>query len=321
MPTAPSWMPITDAPVELRDVQTYVSIHFYHSGSADTTDYSVGFRDTLSLVGDHDTWISQINALLANVIDGSDFDYGGQPWSDFGHATARFLEDGALLVQRDPVDGIVATAEGGAGMRICMHENVWRQLGFDPQLQGTSDLPLTEETQCRFEQLDSGQHINGPDAVDTEVPGEGYWSLRAETVALEVDGVVSPYFFLGDDNYGQPRYFRPINSGNPLILRGPLSTPQIVRLPFDQGYLESDPTVQWSTAEVNNNAVDRARYFAIKGQRATGTPTGPGQVATDPNGQVLELDDIEAKDYAVAVKASWLASTYGTVGRTRGGPR
>lgn len=311
---APSWMPITDAPVELSDDQTSVAILLYHAGSSGDWDLSVGFRDILSLVGDHDTWITQINALMANVVAGTDSDFGVDPWSDFGHATARFLEDGALLIQRDPIDGLVATPEGGVGMKIVMHENVWRQLGFDPPLQAC-DIPLSEETQCRFQKYDAGDTPFGAStgATNANVPGDNYWALTAESVALDVDGVVSSYFFLGDDNYGNPRYFRPVNSGNPLILRGPQSVPQIVRLPFDQGYLESALSVQWSTAEVNNNAVDRARYFAIRGQRASGTPTGPGHVATDPNGQVLELDDIEAKDYAVAVKASWLASTYGTV--------
>lgn len=310
---APGWLPITDAPIELQDDQTWVAISTYHR-AASGQDRGIRFRDVFSLTGDSDTWRAQINDILADVVAGTVSDYGSTNLVDNGNAQARFQDDGSFLIQRDAQDFIIATPDGGVGVRLCMHEQIWRAFGFDPPLQAYDGSPLTEETQIRMVPQNAGDNIqNDEDGVGTNVPGDGYWHATLDSVAVGIDGVISSYAFAGEDNYGQPRLYRPVNAGNPLILRGPASTPQVVRLPFDQGYLETTPTVQWSDAEIDNSAVDSARYFAIRGKIAIGTPVGPGEVAVDTNGQVIELDNVEAKDYAVAVKASWLASTYGSV--------
>src|SRR5574338_42392 len=98
---APGWSPLSDAVVELTETQRQVAIKFFHEGS---TDLSVGFTTTLTAAGGKDTWIGELNTLMASVISGGTSDYGVDPFEDFNGASAGIYDDGTFWVRRDLVD-------------------------------------------------------------------------------------------------------------------------------------------------------------------------------------------------------------------------
>lgn len=320
---APGWRPITNAPIVLTEEQRQVALEFHHTdetGVSDGLDYSVGFRTTLTASGDADTWRAEIAALIASVASGSTFDYGTPAAEDFEGARFGILNDGTFWAQRNHYV-LVSPEENQRGVMMIpvMHEIVWRALGYDPPLQAYGERPFTEETQIAFKSYDSGERFGSQGAVDDACPAPGFWSAAITSIGLGFVGEVGGYLVEGADNNGHPRRWRPINSGQPLILRGPQFVPQQIQLPVDQPYLEATPTVQWTEAEIEATPVDSARYFAIRGKRAVGSPVGAG-VILDPDGNPVQLEDVEAEDYATIVKCDWVGSSYGSILESGGSP-
>lgn len=311
---APTWRPISSTHVSLADAQRYAAIEFRHVlvGGGNPVDLSVGFRQAFSAVGDGDTWRAELQTLMADVVDGSESDYGGTAVDQWEQSSAGILEDGTFWIRRQNNDAVGAT-QGAVQMLVTMHETIWRSLGFDPPLQDYGDVPLTEETQIRFRQMEEGDTPGDVAAVGNVVPAGGYWSAAFTTGGIGSDGTVSGYWYAGDDNGGHPRYWRPVNAGDPLILQGPQHVPQTLLLPIDQPYIEPSNTVQWATAD------NVARYFAIRGKRAVGVPVGPGQVA-DQSGHIVEYGDVEAEDYGVVVRCEWEPAGYGALVEVDGQP-
>lgn len=301
---SPTWRPLSSALIELTEPQRQVALEFRHVEYGGGVDRSVGFTTTFTAAGDADTWRSELQTLIADVISGAVSDYGTTNWDDWEQASAGMLEDGTIFVRRRANDSVGAL-QGGVSMLITMHEIVWRAFGFDPPLQA-SVVPFSEETGIDFDLHEPGDSPGDVDAVGNVVPGQGFWSASLTSVALGVTGTISWTTFPGDDNDGHPRYWRPVNAGDPLILQGPQQVPQTLLLPIDQPYIEPSATVQWATDD------NVARYFAIRGKRAVGTPVGPG-VVVDTNGQAVEYGSVEAEDFGAVIRCEWEPPAYGAL--------
>lgn len=318
---APGWGPISDAPRTLSAEQRMVAIRFAHNEIVDDYDYpndlSVGYTSTFSATGDQETWIPELNALIQAVASGATSDYGVDPVEDWHGAEAGILDDGTIFVRRNTEDD--PGERGGVLMQISMHETIWRSFGFDPPLQATAP-PFSETTQIPFVPVNAGEFVFGPGAVNGSCPADGFYAAELTTMSLDSNGLI---YSLGNgaasNNGGTNRRWEPINPGNPLILAGPAEVPQLVRLQVDQPYLESVPSVPRSDAEVAGSEVTHARYFAIRGQKASGNPTGPGAVQQE-NGETLKLEDVEAEDFGTVVRGEWREASYGALVEEDGRP-
>jgi hypothetical protein len=312
---APGWSPLSDAIVGLTEPQRQIAIKFFHEGAV---DLSVGYTTTLSASGDKDTWIGEINALISDVMDGTTSDYGIDPFEDFNSASSGFYEDGTFWIRREAIDRITHANSGAVGCGLAMHETVWRELGWDPALQATS-LPFADEYGTAFKWLEAGENAFGFDAVNAEAPAAGFWRAQFDTLDVGLDGdVFSPSDGYGD-NGGNPRLWRPINQGELVCLTGPAEVPQTLRLGFDQPFLEGLQTVPRVSEDVVTGPTEQARYFAIRGKRAVGTPIGPGQIINE-NGSAQQLEDVEPEDFGQLIRGEWLEAGYGALVEGDGRP-
>lgn len=311
-----SWKPF-NADVTLSDDERLVGIEFLTTNESTTTAElevrnSIGFlaAQMLSATGDRDTWVAELNSLLANVRDGTLTDYGPDGNLDDFHGSDVSLDaDGSVRVLR-PDEG--DSVNGAIECRIVVHEKVWRTFGFDPPLQDTS-VDEVDEFHVRFKRISQGQNVSAtlPESGGS-TPGANYWRVYTHSAAIGqhfVPGNAArgTQGHTGLINHGSPRLFSPIHTGEMTILPENIPSGGIpLRLSIDTPFLEGQPTAPFREAsEVNGTPCNRAGYFVVRGKRQPATVTVDGQVF-DKDGNAVNAADVESEDEYQVIRASWV---------------
>jgi hypothetical protein len=286
---SPGWMKFTAEP-GVRDEQKFFAIGFQSRASAaatnpglDTFYNALVFPPAAPLTGTtRDEIAAELDQHIENVMDGTttnvafpggDFD----TWADgtlIGQ-DAGVSNQGVFFVKR-----LAATNDEmeWGGMYVCMHEEYWLALGFEPWRQDVNSNIFTDATHVDFHKLESGEMLTFHSWITGEaVPDEGYWVARFTTVrAGTMHNNLTPD---GYDNDGSPREWYPMHPSG--VFRINRSGGQVLRLVDMDGEslrLEGQPTATQS-------ASDRARHEA-----------GHAVVALAMDAIPTRLDLVEAGD-------------------------
>ena len=322
------WMPITSVDTTLSTEESYVACHLMqadHAGAGShTTYYSRGFTSgILTLAGSKETWVSQIDDFIADAEDGTAIDYGTSAFANWEHASVG-IQDAGMICSRDA--NADSADDGEARMYLCMHERVWRSLGYDPVFQTTNyggglfyEKPAHEKA-IEFRPVSAGQAICSPalepdvDGVNIICPADGYWTARVDSRSL---GEVGP----GNEGYdgpgGAPRWFRPaFGEQDTLVFSRYAGQKFRVSTPF--AYVLGQRSAPFSTAILTD--ASRAAYFAFKGRMAKGAVTTNGTVI-DENGQEREASEIDDKPFYQVGLVVWDDDAgHGSVDEDSGSP-
>lgn len=312
------WTTIASAEVTLTDEQRQIGVAFFGvDDSFSRFDYnSSRFGDAqLSASGDKGSYTDEIGAIIQDVGDGTLMGWGGAAIfdEDFNGST-----NVAMAVESNGAIRIRRAGDGDPRLvycRLCMHERVWRALGYEPALQSVSWAHApSKETEVVFEDLNEGQQYAKPAGLvgfgfdGTGAPGPGYWVAVIHTATMGVAPQLPP---LDDmDNDGAWRRFEPAFSSQPIVLGKP-GNEQGIELSAHFPFVEPDLTI-------DPGGYDAARYWVLRGKRAVGDVTDSGQIFTE-EGDLVE--DLEAEDFAAVVEFRWNEdSAYGSIDESSGSP-
>lgn len=349
------WMQITSASTSLEEHERGIAINFRverwgnavgteSSGiSYNATEHynSAGFGVASSLAdgllpatGTITDFITAINDALQDVADGTNGDFGGGV-TIVGDSVDNFVDDDhdgdnmvdnlknsvrmegtpTKIVIRRRDQSLADSASGAVGLVLCLHERVWRLLGFEPGLQDGEGSTELDDSRLAysFTKLEPGDvffhaagDVNNTDSQ--QVPAEGYWSGWFTTARLNRPGDLytgDPY---GLDNDGAERTYDAFSSHTPVILSP--GTSQTVTIATAFPYITPDPQI--------GTTMDAARLFVLRGKRAVGSVADGGQIF-DSNGAAV--DEVEAEDEYQVVQLEWnYSSAYGSVDSSSGSP-
>lgn len=222
-----------------------------------TTFDSVGFGSvsgggTLPSSGSGDDYADAVGTFVQEVADGTiTADYGTLgPFLDYDMSDPpNGIGDTGVSFQRDVVQisraSHLGSGDGVTGlvyMEICLHETIWRRIGWEPDVQtiGMTDTPETLH-QIIGRKIASGDYYTGGGAdAAKETPGPGYWTLVFTSVELGFPA----FGQLAQDNFdngGAPRAYKPLHNAAPVILSTGAGDTFTVGESYP--YLEGDPTV------------------------------------------------------------------------------
>jgi len=273
------WMKITDVETTLTSDESMIAVgaysHHLNTSNAQTVYDSSDFTALGALTGDRYRFGVRIQLHLGDVLNGTISDWGG-PTHVYDSA-ANFDCD------IDPSSGIFTlrqanTDEGGITtndrllrMEVCLHEKVWRTLGFEPYEQSLNQDGY-DVKQVNFQAMEVGESVAyGANAVGLQgAPVPGYW--RAVMYSSR------PGFLYLDQHVSEvdpPGRYAPVHGGAGVGML----------MPGNPFRLDQDPNivadkVQWyfDGTTVNGGSPQGAKMFALRGKRATGTFGGAGQL-------------------------------------------
>lgn len=310
------WMPVASVDVALSDEQRGIAIGFAIDpvgGGAPLVYPSRAFGTvTLSATGAAQDFFDEVQTAIYELADGTapgDFSSGiSDAFLDHDLTGTGVTPQNGIIVQHDawtirrPLSSATPGFEGRTFMMVCLHEIVWRLLGFEPQTQSTPDPDPSEPWQLHGNDKEAGQSfwltdssigIFSPGGGVT--PGPGYWTLTFDTRGEK-----------GNDNDGDPRVFEPIHTlGESSIFSAAGDQDFTISASFP--YVEGDPTV-------DRDSYDRARFWLFRGKRTKVA----GTQLYDAEGNVLES---ETEDEAQVAIVQWdEGSGYGSVAEPAGVP-
>lgn len=306
----------------------YQSTHHYNSGGFGACIAAPGL---LPASGTVDDFITAINGAIQDVGAGTrgDFDSNGINYP--GGSITNFFDDDhdagdsefndcrlegtptKLIIRRNES---VSSVAGAVSVVICMHEKVWRLLGFDPGLQdGGGSTNLSSRAQAySFDAVGAGDvffYASGSvdNTTSQEVPGDGYWSGWFTSARLNRPGDLYSGSVYGIDGDGGERTYEGVSQHTPIILTK--ATPQTITIGASFPYIATDPAI--------GTASDAARYFVFRGKRTVGDAL-EGAVLTDEDGTIV--DELETEDEFQVAEVEWNHSgtNYGSVDDSAGAP-
>lgn len=268
--------------------------------------------DVLTDVSTRHTLAAQINTWIEEALVGTNTNTSGtdgafDTWVDAaGNANpdAGITSEGVVFIRRN--DDLHDDLTYGI-LHLAMHGRTWRKLGWEPQTQHRDTTVFSDLATCSFERLTAGETFITNAGTGVVVPADGYWLGTFTTI--RPGG--SPDNVFDYCNSGAPREWYPRHTSEVFVLDN--HGGQVLRLINEEPnalYLEGQLTAGYSQfGEVDGTAVERARYFAIRGPRV--------RVEDDPSTDEIETSDAVER-YQVC-QASWADGTfYGTVSEGTG---
>jgi hypothetical protein len=208
------------------------------------------------------TLATQLDGFIADAIGGTNCNFtGGDGDADNYEGCSANLFNTWIQVKKNdkPTEDRTLFV-----MRLCLHEKVWKFLGYDPREQPTiGDEDFTDPQRIRFRELTAGENYLGGWSGD--VPTEGYWEGWFDTMYPGARFEVAQIDLW--DNNGNPRIWRPLFAGGASVLHQDAGQ-EIVLNGTEQAYIE--PQLCWPATEKDVDSVtvgtDSVRYFLFKGQ-------------------------------------------------------
>lgn len=305
----------------------FTGVHTYNTAGFGEAITAPGL---LPATGTKDDYVTAIAGALSDVGDGTEVgSFGGNVGPDgIDYLFDEDFEEGIVAVanlqcraamdadanitisRRDQSD--VDVFAGPVVLCLCLHEKVWRLLGYEPALQdGGATTNLGEETMAyRFVDVGNAAFVLDNLANDAVAitPGPGYWTGWFTSARIDREGDIDGSGSVYDlDNNGFSRTYKPLHQGTVAVLSKDGDQDFIVNAQFP--YVEGDPTVQLATT-----GATRGRYFAFRGKRIVGD-VDVGAQLFDENGN--PVDELETEDEAQIAQVDWDDnSVYGSVDTT-----
>ncbi len=154
--------------------------------------------DNFSTTGTEASFRATLNARIATVSAGAGPDITWSSGTLPGRNAEATVENGYITTRVDDTGGGGAFIKA-AFWRLCMHEKVWRALGYDPYAQNATNYDSAFE--IRF--------VKGEDDAGLpSLPGPGYWVGYFSTVPVGFATLAESGAFA--DNDGKARAFKAI---------------------------------------------------------------------------------------------------------------
>lgn len=311
------WMSVSNVEIALADHERDIAIAFYRwdddNGDIDIYPSRAFGTVTLPATGTSADYVAAVSSAVQDLADGSvagDFNDGfTDPFLDHDiDGTAAFPQHRVTVtaehigIRRPPNDGLASNVAGMSAMILCLHEKVWRLMGWEPEVQKQGQPDPSIQTEVDARKLESGDlFLVTPEPINDGItspgggsaPADGYWNLYFNT--LGADGSYS--------NGGAMRFYKPLHAD------GASSEISIFVSGGDQDfgvsaqfpYLEGDPTV-------DREDYDAARYFMFRGKRTTAPNNDPTS------------EEVETEDEVQVARVQWdnIGSSYGTINDSSG---
>ena len=224
--------------------------------------YAAG--DVLPTSGTAADYRAAINARVATV--SGTLGTAGVPAGGVSPVTWTTQHTASCQFLQGRIEVVVDNQQWAAYAYVCLHERVWRVLGYDPHAQAGS-TPDGDPYVIDFLQPENLLHELAGFAA---VPGPGYFLARVSTVAAQYGGGAYGYLAAGSDldNGGQPRTYLAIH-GEDLTTLYP-DGDQEIRVGLGVGsvpYLESQLCRKPAEHAMTNSGgdVDSAAFVAFRG--------------------------------------------------------
>lgn len=293
------WMPINAVSTALAADERGIAVTFEHRTPGGTvTVYDSSYFDTLAEAdySSSSTLAAAVNSFVQSYADGTNSDFG--TGGDFNAALA-YVQFTREQVQIQADANLGAQGDGTYSMRLCMHEETWRLLGWDLDAQVFSITdPLETLYAVAGLSLDAGDvYTWDVGSASVQTPADGYYTLNFTTRALGFSALGSDAPASQESNDGAWRLYWPsFNQGDPVVLSS--SGGQTFSCTYNDPYIERDPLVEEDT-------YDAARFFLFRGKRSL---VVGGEVVTEDEYQVGR------------VRWDYQGSAYGTVAVTDASP-
>lgn len=238
---------------------------------------------------------TEINGVIEDVIDGTTTNWAGFGNLDTWNENAIDQDPDAGMTGGTPATLFVRKTDSAVTeakvlrMMVALHAKYWQQLGFEPANQDHDIRNGADNArQIRFRELENGQPWRD---FGGTVPAAGYWEAEVGTQSLGFSqdaGDVAEWA-----NKGLERHYEAKFLGEPFTLEMVPSN-QLVRLGSQPFFVEGQLELEVSGDDVDGNASEHARYWAIR-----------GKVLTSP-----EEDPIDTVQVA---KLEWADDNYGSM--------
>lgn len=309
------WMKISaDLTLDASQIKVGIGFMSHASGAATTagdTYYNASIFAHSITEGTRSGICSELNTWIEQCMSGASTNvaHAGGNFNTWDDTTGEMNEDagvnseGVFFIRRE--EATSDEIEYGA-MFITLHERVWRMLGWEPERQHLDGVVFSDLTRCQFKRHESGEQFKWPAASGIDVPADGYWTARFDTITpgFDRDSIG------GYDNDGNPRYYYPMHTAPVFVLNHDAAqTVRLLNEGTDSVYLEGQLTagIESASNEVDEDPVELGRWFALRGEYiiSQDDPT------TDDKIEVSEVKSIH-----LVAKGEWLEGTrHGDVGR------
>lgn len=244
---------------------------------------------TSSSLDEPSVYAKEIETIVAGTIDGTlanAFTY--QPsGAGFMSATVSSFHGFGLKRLGTYAQLYTDVVQLGARLVVCLHEKVWRLLGYEPLYQRA--LEHTDENYVKFVPYGDVEYSS------LAVQATGYWCGHFNSCPYSVVEDVTLHQKV--DNDGAPWYTPPLYRHGVAVLTAEAG--QRIAIGYDDMFLEGQPTVpRSSTASIESWPTTKAKYFAFSGKRAVGEIDQGGYI----NGMANKA---EVVDFVQVARCSW----------------